>query len=81
MKPKKQIIKHSIIIGINFLVNIGLIVFLSILAINYVAYVEMAIFYYVLFAIAIAGCTIRIVFSCIDLARAIKEYGQPFSIK
>lgn len=81
MNTKKNIIKHSIIIGINFLVNIGLIVFLSILATNYVTYVELAIFYYVLFAIAIAGCTIRIIFSIIDLARAIKEHRQSFSIK
>ena len=81
MNAKKNIIKHSIIIGINLLVTSGLIALLSILATNYVTYVELAIFYYVLFAIAIAGCTIRIIFSCIDLAHAIKEYRQSFSIK
>lgn len=74
MKPQKHINKLIIIIGINFLVTIGLIVLLLILVTNYVIFVELAIIYYVLFAIPILGCIIRIVFSCIDLARAIKEY-------
>jgi len=74
MKPQKHINKLIIIIGINFLVTIGLIVLLSILVTNYVIFVELAIIYYVLFAIPILGCIIRIVFSCIDLALAIKEY-------
>lgn len=74
MKPQKHINKLIIIIGINFLVTIGLIVLLSILVTNYVIFVELAIIYYVLFAIPILGCIIRIVFACIDLARAIKEY-------
>jgi len=74
MKPQKHINKLIIIIGINFLVTIGLIVLLLILVTNYVIFVELAIIYYVLFAIPILGCIIRIVFSCIDLALAIKEY-------
>lgn len=79
MKPQKHIIKPIIIIGINFSVSVGLIVLLSILVMNYVIFVELAIIYCVLFAIPILGCIIRIVFSCIDLARAIKEYRQPLA--